>query len=94
MFARELEGLARAGDLFIPISTSGNSSNILQAIDQAVKLKLTTIAFTGANGGQMAALCECLCVPSAETAIIQECHIVIGHIICNLVEQQFFREVN
>ena len=94
VFARELKGLARAGDLFIPISTSGNSPNILQAIEQAVKLQLTAIAFTGASGGQMAALCECLCVPSAETARIQECHIVIGHIICCLVEQQYFREVN
>ena len=94
VFARELKGIARAGDLFIPISTSGNSPNILQAIEQAVKLQLTTIAFTGASGGQMAALCECLCVPSAETARIQECHIVIGHIICCLVEQQYFREVN
>ena len=94
VFARELKGLARAGDLFIPISTSGNSLNILQAIEQAVKLKLTTIAFTGASGGQIAALCECLCVPSAETARIQECHIVIGHIICCLVEQKYFREVN
>ena len=94
VFARELKGIARAGDLFIPISTSGNSPNILQAIEQAVKLQLTTIAFTGASGGQIAALCECLCVPSAETARIQECHIVIGHIICCLVEQQYFREVN
>jgi D-sedoheptulose 7-phosphate isomerase len=94
VFARELKGLARAGDLFIPISTSGNSPNILQAIEQAVKLQLTTIAFTGASGGQIAALCECLCVPSNETARIQECHIVIGHIICCLVEQQYFREVN
>ena len=94
VFARELKGLARAGDLFIPISTSGNSPNILQAIEQAMKLQLTTIAFTGASGGQIAALCECLCVPSAATARIQECHIVIGHIICCLVEQQYFREVN
>ena len=94
VFARELKGLARAGDLFIPISTSGNSPNILQAIEQAVKLQLTTIAFTGASGGQIAALCECLCVPSADTARIQECHIVIGHIICCLVEQHYFREVN
>ena len=94
VFARELKGLARAGDLFIPISTSGNSPNILQAIEQAVKLQLTTIALTGASGGQLAALCECLCVPSAETARIQECHIVIGHIICCLVEQKYFRGVN
>ena len=94
VFARELKGLARDGDLFIPISTSGNSPNILHAIEEALKLQLTTIAFTGASGGQIAALCECLCVPSAETARIQECHIVIGHIICCLVEQQYFREVN
>lgn len=94
VFARELKGLARAGDLFIPISTSGNSPSILQAIEQAVKLQLPTIALAGASGGQMAALCECLCAPSTDTARIQECHIVIGHIICCLVDQKYFPEVS
>jgi len=90
VFARELIGVAKTGDVFIPISTSGNSPNILQAIAPAVKLGLTTIAFTGAGGGKLATLCECLCVPSLETARIQECHIVFGHILCGLVETEYF----
>ena len=90
VFARELSGVAKSGDVFIPISTSGNSPNILQAIAPAVKLSLTTMAFTGLGGGKLAALCECLCVPSLETARIQECHTLIGHILCGLVETEYF----
>jgi D-sedoheptulose 7-phosphate isomerase len=94
VFARELEGVARSGDIFIPITTSGNSRNILVAVEQARKQGLTTVAFTGEGGGKLAPLCDCLCVPSRETARIQECHIMIGHIICGLVEQQYFKEKN
>ncbi len=90
VFARELEGVARPDDLFIPITTSGNSRNILVAVEQARKQGLTTIAFTGEDGGKLAPLCDCLCVPSRETARIQECHIMIGHIICGLVEKAYF----
>ena len=92
VFARELKGVARPGDVFIPITTSGNSRNILVAVDQARKQGLTTVAFTGEGGGKLASLCDCLCVPSQETARIQECHIMIGHIVCGLVEQQYFKE--
>lgn len=94
VFARELQGVAREGDVFIPITTSGNSRNILAAVEQARKLDLTTVAFTGEGGGKLAPLRECLCVPSRETARIQECHIMIGHIVCGLVEQQYFKEKN
>ena len=94
VFARELEGVARSGDVFIPITTSGNSRNILVAVEQAKKQGLTTVAFTGEGGGKLAPLCYCLCVPSRETARIQECHIMIGHIVCGLVEQQYFKEKN
>lgn len=94
VFARELEGVARSGDVFIPITTSGNSRNILVAVEQARKQGLTTVAFTGEGGGKLAPLCDCLCVPSLETARIQECHIMIGHIVCGLVEQQYFKEKN
>jgi D-sedoheptulose 7-phosphate isomerase len=94
VFARELEGVAKSGDVFIPITTSGNSRNILVAVEQARKQGLTTFAFTGEGGGKLAPLCDCLCVPSRETARIQECHIMIGHIICGLVEQQYFKEKN
>ena len=94
VFARELQGVARPGDVFIPISTSGNSRNILVAVEQARKQGVTTVAFTGEGGGKLAPLCDCLCVPSLETARIQECHIMIGHIICGLVEKQYFKEKN
>ena len=94
VFARELKGVAKQGDVFIPITTSGNSPNILVAVEQANKLGLTTIALTGKGGGKLAPLCECLCVRSRETARIQECHIMIGHIVCGLVEQQYFKEKN
>jgi D-sedoheptulose 7-phosphate isomerase len=94
VFARELQGVARPGDVFISITTSGNSRNIVVAVDQAIKQGLTTVAFTGEGGGKLAPLCDCLCVPSRETARIQECHIMIGHIVCGLVEQQYFVEKN
>ena len=94
VFARELEGVARAGDVFIPITTSGNSRNILVAVELARRQGLTTVAFTGEGGGKLAPLCDCLCVPSHETARIQECHIMIGHIVCGLVEQQYFKGKN
>lgn len=90
VFARELEGVSRSGDVFIPITTSGNSCNIVAAVEQARKKSLTTVAFTGEGGGKLAALCDCLCVPSRETAGIQECHIMIGHIVCGLVEAAIF----
>ncbi len=91
VFARELQGVAKPGDVFIPITTSGNSLNILVAVEQARDLGLTIAAFTGEGGGKLIAMCDCLFVPSRETARIQECHIMIGHIICGLVEQQYFK---
>jgi D-sedoheptulose 7-phosphate isomerase len=90
VFARELQGVAKPGDVFIPITTSGNSRNILVAVEQARKQGLTTVAFTCEGGGKLAPLCDCLCVPSRETARIQECHIMIGHIVCGLVEKTYF----
>lgn len=90
VFARELEGLARHGDVFIPISTSGNSANIVEAVQKAKELNLAILAFTGASGGMLASLCSCLRVPSEETARIQECHIMLGHIFCGLVEQSIY----
>lgn len=91
VFARELEGIGRAGDIFIPISTSGNSGNILKAVGAAVAHGLKTVAWTGQSGGQLSTLCECIRVPSSETARIQESHIMIGHILCGLVESGYFR---
>jgi D-sedoheptulose 7-phosphate isomerase len=92
VFARELQAIARSGDVFIPITTSGNSPNILAAADIARQLKITTIGLTGQSGGQLKQRCECICAPSAETPLIQECHILIGHIVCCEVESRYFRK--
>jgi D-sedoheptulose 7-phosphate isomerase len=94
VFARELKGMARPADVFIPITTSGNSRNILAAVDEAKRQGLVTLALTGAGGGKLAGLCDFLCVPSRDTARIQECHIMIGHIVCGLVERQYFGQKN
>lgn len=92
VFARELQAIAKPGDVFIPISTSGNSSNVLAAVEIAQTLGISTVGWTGQSGGRLKQLCECICIPSAETARIQECHILIGHILCGLVEAAYFRE--
>ena len=92
IFARELEGLARENDIFIPISTSGNSRNILESVNKAMELGVITVAFTGSDGGGLKLLCDCIQVPSNETARIQECHIMLGHILCQLVEKSIFSE--
>jgi D-sedoheptulose 7-phosphate isomerase len=87
VFARQLEGLAQAGDVAVGLSTSGNSPNVLAALRKAKELGVTTIGLTGERGGQMAALCDvCIRVPSTVTARIQEVHLTIGHILCGLVE--------
>jgi D-sedoheptulose 7-phosphate isomerase len=91
IFARELLGIGKTEDVFIPISTSGNSSNILAAIEISRDLNILTIGLTGQSGGKLASICDCLSIPSDETARIQECHIMVGHIVCELVEQEFFR---
>src|ERR1700741_1010413 len=84
---------ARPGDVAIGFSTSGNSPNVLNGVSTAKKIGLHTIAFTGTPGGklkQAADLDHCLCAPSGETSRIQECHILIGHIVSELVEQELF----
>ena len=90
VFTRELIGLAKPNDFFIPISTSGNSANIISAAIVAKELGLPTMALVGSTGGKLSSICECLNVPSKETARIQECHIMIGHIVCELVEDLMF----
>lgn len=91
VFARELQGIARTEDVFVPITTSGNSKNILNAVKMANKLSIQTVAFTGRSGGLLKGHCNCICIPSDETARIQECHILMGHILCGLVEAIYFR---
>lgn len=90
VFARELRAVAKPGDVFVPISTSGNSPNILEAVRAAHSLGIRTVGFTGKDGGQLNGLCECICVPSTMTARIQECHILLGHMLCGLVEAEHF----
>ncbi len=93
VFSRQIEALARRGDVAIGISTSGNSPNVLRAMSAAKKIGLHTIAWTGCSGGKIKnAVDHCICVPSNETPRIQECHILIGHIISELVEQTIFHE--
>ena len=92
VFARELEALVRPEDVFIAISTSGNSSNILEAVKVAKARGVTTVGWTGASGGRLADLCDCVRVPSQETARIQESHILVGHILCGLVEAWYFQK--
>jgi D-sedoheptulose 7-phosphate isomerase len=91
VYSRLVKGMGRKGDVLIAFSTSGNSSNIINALEQANSIGMTTIGFTGETGGKMKAICEYLInVPSKDTPRIQESHILLGHIICQLVEEQLF----
>jgi D-sedoheptulose 7-phosphate isomerase len=90
VFSRELFALGNEGDIFIAISTSGNSENIIKAIKVANDKNITVFGFTGLGGGKMKDFCNCICVPSSETARIQESHILLGHILCELVEYKIF----
>ena len=93
VFSRQIEALARPGDVAIGISTSGNSANVLRAMSAARKIGLHTVALTGRTGGNLRNTVDhCICVPSNEKPRIQECHILIGHIISELVEREMFRE--
>ena len=90
VFAREIMAIGAAGDLFIPISTSGNSQNLVTAIGVALRQGLAVMGLTGSSGGRMATLCNCVRVPSSVTPHIQESHIMLGHIICGLTEASLF----
>jgi D-sedoheptulose 7-phosphate isomerase len=90
-FARQIEALGRAGDVFVAISTSGRSKNILRALDAAEQKGVRVIGFTGAGGGDMSDRCAiCFKVPSDETPRIQEGHEFIGHLLCALIESEVF----
>jgi D-sedoheptulose 7-phosphate isomerase len=93
LFSRQIQAHGRKGDVFIAYSTSGHSANILLALQEAKRLGLTCIGFTGGDGGQMSALCDyVLKIPSNRTPKIQEGHLVLGHILCGLVEREIFGE--
>jgi D-sedoheptulose 7-phosphate isomerase len=88
VFAREVAAHGRPGDVLLALSTSGNSENVMRAIEAAREKEMTVIGLTGESGGKMRDLCDlCLCVPSASTPRIQECHILIGHTVCELLER-------
>jgi D-sedoheptulose 7-phosphate isomerase len=91
VFARQIEALGRRGDLLFALSTSGNSKNILLAIDAARTAGIDVIGFTGRSGGAMAGRCTvCLNMPSDETPKIQEGHELLGHLICGMIEREMF----
>jgi D-sedoheptulose 7-phosphate isomerase len=91
IFARQLEGQARASDMAIGITTSGNSANVVRAMESARQMGLRTIALTGVRGGRIRTMVdECLCVPSDNTQRVQEAHILIGHMLCEYAERALF----
>ncbi len=91
VYARLLAGTGDEGDVLIALSTSGRSKNIIKALQKANELGMITIGFTGSGGGEMKTLCDYLiAVPSEDTPRIQEIHIMIGHIICEMVESNLF----
>ena len=93
IYARLIQGLGNEGDVLVGLSTSGNSPNILKAFEAAKEKKMVTIGFTGASGGKMKDASDHLFnVPSTDTPRIQESHILIGHIICQLVEEKLFKD--
>ena len=94
VFARMLQAAGRSGDVLVAISTSGNSSNILKTIEVAKQQDMIIIGMSGASGGKMRDLCDVLLnVPSSDTPRIQESHILIGHILCQIIESEMFNKV-
>ena len=91
VFERQIRGLGNPGDVFIALSTSGRSRNILRAIEAARDKGLSVVGFTGRTGGDMRRHCDiCLCAPSDSTPLIQQIHMIAGHILCSLVEQRLY----
>lgn len=94
VFARQLQALASPGDVAVAISTSGNSQNVIEAVRLARRIGLLTVGLTGASGGRLRELVDVLiAVPSDETPRIQECHILIGHALCDVVEREVTRHL-
>ena len=92
IYSRLIDGIGEAGDVLVGLSTSGASANIIKAFETAKKKEMITIGFTGKSGGNMKPLCDHLVnIPSTDTPRIQESHIMVGHIICQLVEEKYFK---
>jgi D-sedoheptulose 7-phosphate isomerase len=93
LFARQIQAIGKKGDVLVALSTSGNSANIIEGIKEAKKTGITTIGLTGRSGGKISQLCDlCLRIPSDDTPRIQEAHILIGHIICSIIENSLFKK--
>jgi D-sedoheptulose 7-phosphate isomerase len=91
VFSRQVEAFAQKGDIIVAISTSGNSQNVVKALESAKKMGIFSVAFTGADGGKIKAMSDmCYCAPSKVTGRVQECHILAIHIISKLVEDKVF----
>jgi len=91
VFARLIKGMGKEGDVLVGISTSGNSANVIRAIEEAKKKGMRTVGFTGEGGGKMKEICDYLInVPTTDAPRIQEAHILVGHIICEIVEKNIF----
>ena len=91
IYARLIDGIGETGDVLVGLSTSGNSPNIIKALEIAREKQMVTIGFTGETGGKMKSICDHLInIPSTDTPRIQECHIMVGHIICEIVEEKYF----
>src|SRR5258705_6463514 len=94
IYSRLIDGIGEQDDVLIGLSTSGNSPNIIKAFETARKKDMITIGFTGESGGRMKPLCDHLInIPSTDTPRIQESHIMVGHIICQLVEEKYFKHL-
>jgi len=95
VFSRQIEAIGKKGDIAIGISTSGNSKNVIQALLEAKKQGLVTIGMTGSSGGILKHETDyCVCIPSDHTPRIQEAHIAVGHILCEIIEEHFWHERN
>ena len=91
VYARLIQGIGKQGDILIGMSTSGNSKNVIKALEEAKKKNIITIGFTGKANGNMKSYCDYLInIPSDDTPRIQECHLMLGHAICELVENELF----
>ena len=90
VFSREMQVISNELDVFIPISTSGNSRNILLAVEVALAKGVHIVGLTGELGGKLATQCECIKIPSLRTERIQEGHILVGHVLCGLIEDEYF----
>lgn len=93
VFARQVQGIGNPDDVAFAITTSGNSPNVLRAVDVARDMKLVTVGLTGRTGGKLQSVADhCICIPSDHTPRIQEAHILTGHILCELIEETLFQQ--